>query len=275
MNPNASHATSFQQIIKSFLQHRSLILQLTKREVIGRYRGSMFGLAWSFFNPLIMLAVYTIVFSTVFQAKWGLQSDSKLEFALALFIGMIVHSVLAESLITSPSLIIRNASYVKKIVFPLEVLPWVVLGSTLFHAVISISVWSVFYVIVYHSFNWTAIFLPLVAIPLVLFSLGVSWVFASLGVYIRDIGQISSILSTILLFMSPVFYPASALPEPYRSIIYLNPLTFVIEQTREVLMWGRLPNWTGLSIAFLASLIVAWFGFFWFQRTRKGFSDVL
>ena len=275
MNPNAKHESSPLEMFKSAFKNRSLIFQMTKREVIGRYRGSMLGIAWSFFNPLIMLAVYTIVFSTVFQAKWGAGSDSKTEFALVLFIGMIVHSVLAESMNSSPTLMLRNVNYVKKVVFPLEILPWVVLGSTLFHACISVIVWGLFYLIVNFSLQWTFIFLPLILLPLVLFSLGVSWMLASLGVYIRDIGQMTGVLTTILLFMSPIFYPASRLPEPYQTIIYLNPLTFVIEQSRDVLIWGNIPDWSGLIIAYIFSMLVAWAGFAWFQKTRKGFSDVL
>lgn len=275
MNPNARHKISVFEMLNSVYRHRNLIIQMTKREVIGRYRGSMFGIAWSFFNPLIMLAVYTIVFSTVFQAKWGVGSNSKTEFALVLFVGMIVHGVLAESMNNSPSLILRNVSYVKKVVFPLEILPWIVMGSTLFHAFISLVVWVLFYAVVNHSMQWTVVFLPLVLFPLIFFSLGVSWVLASLGVYIRDIGQMTGILTTILLFMSPIFYPASRLPEPYQTIIYINPLTFVIEQARDVLMWGNIPNFTGMVVAYLISLLVAWIGYAWFQKTRQGFADVL
>ncbi len=275
MNPNAQHNVSLLEMFSSFHRNRSLIFQMTKREVIGRYRGSVLGIAWSFFNPLIMLAVYTLVFSTVFQARWTVGSDSKTEFALVLFIGMIVHGVLAESMNNSPPLMFRNISYVKKVVFPLEILPWVVMGTTLFHALISVVVWSLFYVIVSHSFQWTVIFLPIVFVPLILFSLGVSWMFASLGVYIRDIGQMTGVLTTILLFMSPIFYPASMLPEPYRTFIYLNPLTFIIEQARDVLMWGNTPDWLGVGVAYIVSLLVAWLGFAWFQKTRQGFADVL
>ena len=222
-----------------------------------------------------MLAVYTLVFSTVFQAKWHTGSTSKTEFALVLFIGMIVHGVLAESLMNSPSLMLRNISYVKKVVFPLEILPTIAMGTTLFHALISLLVWSLFYFIVTFSFQWTAIFLPFILLPLILFSLGVSWMLASFGVYIRDVGQMMGVLSTILMFLSPIFYPASRLPEPYRTLIYINPLTFIVEQARDVLMWGKLPNWSGLLIATMISLAVAWLSFVWFQKTRKGFADVL
>ena len=275
MNPNAQHNASFYEMLKSFIQNRSLIYQMTKREVVGRYRGSVLGITWSFFNPLIMLAVYTLVFSTVFQAKWHTDSVSKTEFALVLFIGMIIHGILAEIMNNSPSLMLRHISYVKKVVFPLEVLPWVIMGATLFHALVSIVVWSLFYMIVNQTLQWTVVFLPLVIFPLVIFSLGLSWLFASLGVYIRDLGQVTGVLTTILLFMSPIFYPASMLPEPYRTFIYLNPLTFVIEQARDVLMWGNMPNWFGMGVAYIVSALVAWAGFFWFQKTRQGFADVI
>ena len=275
MNPNSPPSASPLEMVASFARHRHLIMQMTKRQVVGRYRGSMLGLAWSFFNPLIMLAVYTLVFSTVFQAKWHVGSTSKTEFALVLFVGMIMHGILAEILLNAPSLMLNHVSYVKKVVFPLEILPFVTMGATLFHAVISLLVWALFYLVVNHSIQWTAIFLPLIMLPLVLFSLGAAWLLASIGVFIRDIGQVMGVITTVLLFLSPIFYPATRLPEPYRTFIYLNPLTYVIEQSRDVLMWGRAPNWESLAIAYAISLIVAWLGFAWFQKTRQGFADVL
>ncbi len=275
MNPNARHRISLKEMLDSFIKNRGLIYRLTKREVVGRYRGSMLGIAWSFFNPLIMLAVYTLVFSVVFEAKWGVGSNSKTEFALLLFIGMIIHAVLAESMNASSSLLLRNVSYVKKVVFPLEILPVVTIGACIFHALISVFVWMAFYVVVNRSMEMTVVLFPLVVMPLVLFSLGVSWLLSSLGVYIRDISHVTGVISTVLLFMSPIFYPASVLPEPFQSIIYVNPLTFVIEQARDVLMWGVMPSWSGMLIAYLIGISVAWLGFAFFQRTRQGFADVL
>jgi len=275
MNPNAGHSATLKELVMSFFRSRNLIYQMTKRDVIGRYRGSLFGLAWSFFNPLIMLAVYTLVFSAVFKAKWGVGTDSKTEFALALFIGMIVHGILAESLNRASTLMLGNINYIKKVIFPIETLCWVAMGSTLFHALISVGVWLLFYLFVNQTINWTVVFFPIILLPLILFSIGVAWFLASLGVFIRDIGQITSVLTTMLLFMSPVFYPASRLPEPYRTVIFLNPLTFIIEQSRDVLMWGKMPDPTGLGVSFLVGTIVAWAGFAWFQKTRKGFADVL
>jgi lipopolysaccharide transport system permease protein len=275
MNIKKSLSIKPSQIVTSFMTNRQLIWQMTKRDVVGRYKGSVLGLAWSFFNPLIMLVIYTFVFSIVFKARWNTGSDSKTEFALVLFIGMIVHGLLAECINRAPALIVGNVSYVKKVVFPLEILPWVSMGATIFHTLVSFLVWSLFFILVNHTFNWTALFLPLVFLPLIFFTIGFSWLLASLGVFLRDIGQMTVVLTTILLFTSPVFYPISMLPEKYQLILYANPLTFIMEQSRDVLMWGKLPDWQGLSIALLISLFVAWAGFAWFQKTRRGFADVL
>jgi len=275
MNPHAPFPCTPSAILTSFVSNRQLIWQMTKREVIGRYRGSVLGLAWSFFHPLIMLGVYSFVFSVVFQARWNTGGDSKAEFALALFVGLIVHSLLAECMTRAPGTILGNQSYVKKVVFPLEILPWIAMGSTLFHVAVSLTVWTLFYFIVHHTLQWTIIFAPLVFMPLILLSLGIFWFLSSLGVYLRDIGQVTGVVTTILLFMSPVFFPASRLPDPYRSLLFLNPLTFIIEQMRDVLMWGKLPNFSGLLIAFCIGTFAAWFGFVWFQKTRRGFADVI
>lgn len=262
-------------MLNSLVKNRQLIWQMTKRDVIGRYKGSVLGLAWSFFNPLIMLTVYTFVFSEVFKARWHTGSDSKTEFALALFVGMITHGLFAECINRAPGLIISNVNYVKKVIFPLDILPWIGMGATIFHALISLGVWCLCYVLVNQDFHWTAVFLPLIFLPLILFSMGCAWLLASLGVYLRDISQMTGVLTTVLMFMSPVFYPISNLPEEYQVYLYANPLTFIIEQSREVLLWGNLPDWQGLGIAMSISLLVAWLGFAWFQKTRRGFADVL
>ncbi len=262
-------------MLSSFWQHRGLIWQMTKRDVIGRYRGSIMGLLWSFFNPILMLAIYTFVFSVVFQARWGVGAASKTEFAIVLFAGLIVHALFAECINRSPGVVLSNVNYVKKVVFPLEILPWVTLGSALFHAVVSVLVLIVFFAIVNMSLNWTAVLVPFVLLPLVILIMGLSWLLASLGVYVRDVGQVTGIVTTAMLFLTPIFYPLSALPEAYRPLLYLNPLTFIVEQGRGVLIWGNMPDWTGLGVYLIISILVAWLGFAWFQLTRRGFADVI
>ena len=262
-------------VYSSFAGNRSLILKMAKREIAGRYKGSMLGVFWSFINPIIMLAVYTFVFSFVFNARWSVDSESKTEFALALFIGLMTHALFAECINRAPTLIVSNVNYVKKVVFPLDILPWVTMGASVFHFLISLIVWACMFLFVTHSFNWTAIFLPIIFLPLILFTVGLTWILSSLGVYLRDIGQVTGVMTTVMLFLAPVFYPISALPEQYHVYLYGNPLTLVIEQARGVLMWGVLPDFKALAIATVIAMVVAFFGYWWFDKTRRGFADVL
>ena len=252
---------------------------MVKREVIGRYRGSFLGLLWAFVNPILMLAIYTFVFGVVFKVRLDSQStelyDDKFAFALLLFTGLILFNLFSECLSRSPGLVLANVNYVKKVIFPLEILPLVSLGSALFHAGISFLVLFTFMLVIDHSIHWTLIFLPIILLPLLLLILGLSWMLASIGVYVRDIGQFIGLILTMLLFMSPIFYPASALPESVRDYLFLNPLTFVIEQARAVTLYGQLPDWSGLVIYYMLACIIAWVGLMWFMKTRKGFADVL
>lgn len=276
INPHANPPTSLASLARSLWQHRELIVQMTKREVVGRYRGSVMGLAWSFFNPILMLVVYTFVFSVIFKAKWGTGGDeSQTTFAIVLFVGMIVYGLFAEMANRAPSLILSNVNYVKKVIFPLEILPVIGLGAALFHTLISLGVLLVAILLFNGSISWTVIFFPLILAPLLLATLGIAWFLASIGVFVRDVGQTVGIFTTVLMFLSPVFFPISTLPEKYQTLLMLNPLTFVIEQSRAVMIFGHQPDWAGLGIYAIASLAVAWAGYWWFQKTRKGFADVL
>lgn len=264
-------------LMAGFWRERRLIGQLIRREVLGRYRGSMMGVAWSFLHPILMLAVYTFVFSIVFEAKWPgtVAGQGKSRFALLLFIGVISHGLIAEAITKAPTLIIGNANYVKKVVFPLETLGWSLVGSAVFHALVSLLIllcakWA--------FEGWvplTAWWLPVVLLPLVLFALGATWLLAALGVFIRDIGQLTGVFATVLMFLAPVFYPIAALPEAYRPWVYANPLTVAIEQSRVVLFANAAPD-AGLLLRYYAiGLVFMLFGYWWFQKSRRGFADVL
>lgn len=268
-------SASPKEMVLSFWRNRSLIYALSKREVAGRYQGSYGGIFWSFLNPVFMLIVYTFVFSVVFKARWSGGSDSKTEFALILFSGLIVYSLFAECVNRSPSLILGNVNYVKKVVFPLETLPLIAMSSALFHFFISFVVWLIFYAVLFGIPHPTIVLLPLVLLPLALFTISMSWALASLGVYLRDIGQIVGVLTTALMFLLPIFYPITALPAEFQSLMYLNPLTAVIDSTRDVLVWGKVPDFQLWLIQLAISSVLAWLGFIWFQKTRKGFADVL
>lgn len=268
-------SASPKEMVVSLWGNRSIAKALVKREVVGRYRGSFMGILWSFFNPVFMLVVYTFVFSVVFKARWNSGGDSKTEFALVLFSGLIVFNLFSECVNRAPGLVLSNANYVKKVVFPLEILPWVALGSAMFHTLVSLGVWLIAYLLFFGLPYVTVLLLPLVFLPLTLFIMGLSWGLASLGVYLRDVSQFIGIVTTALLFISPIFYPGTALPEEYRYLLLLNPLTPAIEQTRDALLWGKVPDMTSLLGYLLSAVLVAWLGFAWFQKTRKGFADVL
>lgn len=257
------------------LRNRELTLAFTKREIIGRYRGSILGILWSLLHPLFMLGVYTFVFSVVFKARWGGMEGSQTEFALVLFAGMIVFNLFSECINRSPLVILSNVNLVKKVIFPLEILPWVNLGAALFHAAISTGIWLIFYIVTTGIPPLTALLLPVALLPLIFFTIGISWFLASVGVFLRDVGHLTNLLMTVLMFMTPIFYPISAIPEKYRIYLQLNPLAPVIEQVRNILYWGNGLNLSSFLLSLALGLVTAWAGFVWFQKTRKSFADVL
>ena len=276
MNPHAPQPVSLFSITRSLWRNRELVLQMTQREVLGRYKGSVLGLLWSFLTPVLMLVVYTFVFSVVFKARWGVsQDETKTQFALVLFVGLIVHGLFSEVVNRAPTLIVANSNFVKRVIFPLEILPVVSLGAAVFHSLVSLFVLVAAFALATGYLNWTVVLLPLIFLPLMLLTLGLAWIFASLGAFIRDIGQVIVIVTTVMLFLSPVFYPIKSLPIEFQPLIQMNPLTFIIEQAREVLIWGHLPDFSGLIIYSVLATLVAWAGYAWFQKTRKGFADVI
>ena len=250
-------------MVSTLLRHRTLILQMARREIVARYRGSVMGVFWSLLNPLLMLVVYTFVFSVVFKARWhtGAQ-QSHTDFAIILFVGVIVHTLFSEVAGRAPSLILGNPSYVKRVVFPLEILPVVSLLSALFQAGVSMAVLLVALLIMEGGIPLTA---PLIVVV---------WL-AALGVYVRDIAQAIGVVLTIMLFVSPAFFSIEAIPEAMRPWVKLNPLTLPMVQSRDVLIWGNQPDWTEWGMFTAGMALFAWLGFVWFQSIRKGFADVL
>lgn len=262
--------------IFNIFKYKDLIKQTMFREVSIKYKGSYLGFIWSILNPLVMLLVYTFVFGVVFQSRWGVQvSTSKAEFALTLFSGIITYTIFSEIVNRAPNLIVTNPNYVKKVIFPLEILSISNVGSVLIHSSISLGILILGMGIFMHIFNWTIIFYPIVILPLVMFSLGLSWLLSALGVYIRDMGYTCVILTQILFYMTPVFYPISSVPQSFQKVMYLNPITVIVESGRDVLMWGRMPNWTSLGAVGLVSFIMMILCYKFFMKTKSGFADVL
>lgn len=260
----------------SLHRNRELIRQLTYQEVVGRYRGSLLGVGWSLLTPILMLLIYTFVFSVVFGARWGGLADAgKATFAVVLFAGMAMFNVFSDVVVRAPMLVMANANYVKRVVFPLEVLPIVQMGNALFHFAVNMAAWLVAAWLVLGHVPWTALLLPLVLGPLVLGTLGMAWLLASLGVFVRDMAQTIGLVVTALLFLTPIFYPLQAIPLEYQPFMQFNPLTHVVEQARDVLIAGEVPGLHEMIASWGIGLLVLWLGFAWFQKTRTGFADVL
>lgn len=257
-------------------RHKTLIWQLLRRDIYSRYRSSVLGLLWSLGTPLIMLGIYTFVFQYVFKSRWNdTAGETTLSFAIVLFLGLTIHAVMGEILTKSPLLITGNQNFVKKIVFPLELLSWVTLFGAIFTFLISFGLLLIFILVELQRIPLTALLLPLIILPYLVLLLGISWFLAALGVYLRDIQQITGTLATLLLFLSPIFYSVNILPENLQALIFLNPLSYIVESARAVLIYGRLPDFIGLGIYSLIALFVAWLGYSFFRKVRPGFSDVL
>ncbi|GAA5180671.1 ABC transporter permease [Niveibacterium umoris] len=263
------------EMVLGLMRHRALIRTLIWREVMGRYRGSVFGLLWSFVHPVLMLGVYTFVFSVVFKARWTQATGSRAEFAMVLFAGLLVFNLFAECVNRAPGLILENANYVKRVVFPLEILPWVSVGVAVFHCLVGTLVWLVFHLALIGSPHPTLLLFPLALLPMILLTTGCALFLSALGVYLRDVGQFIGVLTTTLMFLSPIFYPVSALPQEFQPLFMLNPLTVSVEQLREVMYFGAVPDAARYLAHLGISCLVLAGGFAWFQRTRKGFADVL
>lgn len=256
-------------------EHRSLVWELTKREVLGRYRGASFGLLWSLISPFLLLCIYTFAFGTVMGGRWPEIESGQTSFAIVLFAGLIVHGFLAECLVRAPELVVGNPNFVRRVIFPLEVLPWPMVLAALFHALMNVVAFLALRLLMDGDFTWTFLLLPVVMLPLAVLALGASWFLAALAVYVRDVRQVMGVLSMALLFLSSAIMPVASVPESYRWVFQANPLTFIIDQARAVLIRGTMPDWAGLGLYLVGALVAMMLGWSWFRATRKGFADVL
>jgi len=261
-------------LLKSLWRHRSLVLELTKREFSGRYRGSFGGVVWSFAQPLFLLTVYTIAFGLILKARWGF-SGSTADYALMLFAGLIVFNAFSEVLSKSPTLVTTNPNFVKKVVFPLELLPVITVATSLIHALIGIAVWFVGYIILFGTPKATALLFPLILVCFIPVLLGLGWLLSALGVIVRDISQLTGMLNHTLLFLTPIFYSIEAAPPLLQNLLMINPLTFIVEQFRLVLFYGQIPAFKGLVVYFVLASLFAWISLVLFRRLRPSFADMV
>lgn len=255
-------------------KNRSLLAELIKREFSARYQGSFGGILWSFVQPLFLLSVYTLAFGVILKTRWGF-SGSTIDYAFVLFAGLIAFNLFSECLTRSPTLIISNPNFVKKVVFPLELLPLVTVSAALGHALIATAVWVGGYFLVVGVPHPTILFAPLILLALCPFLLALAWLLSSLGVLVRDIIQITGMVSHTLLFLTPIFYSRDIAPELVQRLMALNPLTFIVEQMRAVLFEGRLPDFGGIALYVLAANLIAWFAYAFFRKLRPLFADLV
>lgn len=256
------------------IRQRRLLKNLVIREIQSRYRGTFFGFAWLIAYPVLMMGVYSFVFGGVFKSRW-MNQGSMGEFVIMLFCGLIIFTIFSEVANRAPSMITGNPNYVKKVVFPIELLPLVSLGAAFFNSIISFAILCLLILIVNFDIPWTAAIAPLILLPLLLMTAGVSWGLAALGVFFRDLSQIVGIVTSMMLFLSPVFFAVSSAPEAARWLLNFNPLTYPIEEMRHVLIMGQYPNWGHLGAYLVSAMAVAWAGLWVFQRSRPAFADVL
>lgn len=263
--------------IRKILAEKQLVYQIAYHSLRQMYSGTVLGLFWSFARPLFLLIVYTLVFGGIFQAKFfpGKASGGTAEFAVILMLGLTIFGILSETLSRAPGLIVGNANFVKKVIFPIEILPVSDLFVVLVNAMFGFVVFILGYIYVYDVPPWYVVFLPITLLPLVLMALGVSYFISALSVYLRDAGQFVGILVSVLLFLSPIFYPIAAVPEFVRGLLVFNPLVFPLEASRDLIFDNEFPSVSEVSLYYGISLGVLWCGWAWFQYIRQGFADVL
>jgi lipopolysaccharide transport system permease protein len=277
MNHKASRHPSLHPLAPyvALVGNARLILELCRRDISGRYRGSMGGLLWTFINPLLMLGIYSFVFGYIFKSRWNEANIGNVNFSIVLFVGLIVSNFFSECLNRAPMLVVGNPNYVKKVVFPLETLSWVAVGTGLFHALISTLALLAAMLLTGVQLGWTALLFPVLMLAFLPMVAGLTWLFSALGVYFRDVQQIIVVLTTALVFLAPIFYPRSNLPARYQWVLSLNPMTYIVETAQSLLLWKHLPTWHATLGYCLASCAVAWLGWVTFQVTRRGFADVI
>lgn len=265
-------------LLRNLWQHRDLVGQFTRRDIEGRYRGSFLGILWSFITPLIMLLIYTFVFGVVFKSRWsgtGGGQTGLSEFAIILFCGLTTFNIFGEVVSRGAGLVVGVPNYVKKVVFPLEILPISALGAALFHAGISLTILLLAHLLLGGAIYWTLLLVPVVLLPLVMLTLGLAWLLASLGVFIRDIGYTVTLVVQVFFFLTPIFYQLEQIPQPYQRIAQLNPLANVVDHMRRVVLWGQTPDWPSYVMWLLIGGVAMILGYAWFMKTRKAFADVL
>jgi lipopolysaccharide transport system permease protein len=259
--------------------HFTLWQQFTRREIESRHRGSMLGLVWTVLNPLLEFAIYAIVFGVIFGGRYGVAPDeTAATYALGVFLSLCMFRLAAETLGASPSIIVGQANLVKKVVFPLHILPLATLGGIIFRSSISLGLFGIALLTFGPPLNANAFWFPLVLAPLLIGCLGGAWLLSALGVFLRDLTQITGPASMVMLYSSAIFYSQKKIETHSATawqILRWNPLLHLVEDSRRVLLWGMSPSIGWLLYAWIFALGLLAVGWLAFRRLRPAFADVL
>lgn len=255
--------------------YRQLVVRLTAREIEARFRGSLLGKVWAGLVPLFMLGLYTFVFGVLLKLRWPGLEGSTLQVALLYFSGLILFDFVLECLIRAPALLTEQVAYVKKVLFPLEILAWVVVGGALFRVLVGSAILLVFYLMIDGLPPLSALAAPVLVFPLALVAVAFTWLLSAVGVFVRDFRHAVLVIAPVTMFLTPIFFPLSTVAEPLRGFLYLNPLTFIIESVRATLFLGEWPNWPALALYTAIAWTLAWAGHSWFLFVRGEFADVV
>ena len=262
-------------VVRSWLRNRHLLGALTRRDVLVRYKGSALGLVWSFIHPLVLLAVYTVVFTVFLHMKWNEAGDRWGEFTVMMFCGLIPFQVFSEVMSKAGSLVVASPSYVKRIAFPVEVLPWVAVGSAMLHALISFGVLLAAVRLMFGALPWTVLYLPVILVPFILTTVALAMFLAACGVFLRDLNHTVSVAVNILFFLTPIFYSSDRVRPSVQWLLFINPVAYVAANVRKVCVQGLTPVWSSWLLYLGISLVLVLLVAGWFQRVRVRFADVM
>lgn len=262
-------------MLEKIFRNKYLVKKLIIRDIKNKYKGSVLGMVWQWIVPIMMLGVYTFVFSEVFQARWNANVNDKYQFAMTMFCGLSVFNVLAEVMNRSSALIRQNQNYVKKVVFPLELLPFVVVVSSLFNCLINLLILAGAKLVIYRTVSLRLILLVPALIPVFYIALGVCLFLSALSVYLRDVGSVITVIVAVLMYATPVFYSSSAVPDKYRLFNRLNPLTYMIENVRSIILYDEPINMSDYMVSLLVAIALYFLGLSIFKRSKEGFADVI
>ncbi len=275
MNSSAAKLGPF-SFARVLWQHRELLWQFSLREVELRHKGSHLGLIWSVLNPLLMLSLYVFVFGYIFGGRFGiLPNETRIEYALGVFLGLSIFQYLAETISLSPNLVVINPNFVKKVVFPLEILPASAVNAATFHLMISLGLALLGVMLFGPGLSAGVLWLPVILLPIAMLALGLAWSVAALGVFLRDLTQVMQFLSMSLMYASAIFYSSHKIPATIWVALRFNPLLIAIEETRNAVLWGQAVNLKHIAFLYVTGLAACSFGYFVFRRLKPAFADVI